>query len=90
MENRIKRSGITLDWLSPELMRGVIRTLPPWNKRRRLHRAGLLSYLAQSHSRESHPSARDLTLCWEAYVARKTIDEVNSELSPYSDEGFSE
>jgi hypothetical protein len=91
MEKQIERSGITIEWLSPELMRGVVRTLAPWNKKRRLHRAGLLAYLA-AHSRSSWicPSARELTLSWEAYMARETIDGVNAELCPCPDEGFSE
>lgn len=90
MEKRIRKSGITIDWLSPEMMRGVVRTLASWNKRRRLHRAGLLAFLAQSHTHESHPSARELTLCWEGCMARDTLEQVDSELSPYPDEGFSE
>ena len=91
MEKHIARSGIIIDWLSPELMRGVVRALAPWNKKRRLHRAGLLAFLAtQCQSAWTHSSARELILSWEAYMARDTINQVNSEISPCSDEGFSE
>lgn len=80
LEKQLRKGDITITWLSPEMMRCVARTLVPWNKKRRLHRAGLLACLANSNPTGDAIRARTATLNWEAYMAREIVDQVNSEL----------
>lgn len=80
LEKEIRRAGFSIRWLSPDLMRGTIRTLAPWNKKRRLHRASLLAYIGNADPSGDYCDARELTLYWEAHTARNTIDQVNCEI----------
>lgn len=86
LEMMLREHNISVKWLSPELMRSVTRIIAPWNKKRRLHRAGLLAYLFDTLSDESSSDARSLVLSWEAYSARRIINTVNGELNYNSDE----
>lgn len=81
LEQLLKESNISVKWLSPELMRSIHRIVAPWNRKRRLHRAGLLAYLYDEVSDAATYDLHSIVLSWEAYMARTTIDVVNGEIN---------
>lgn len=81
LEQLLRESNISVKWLSPGLMRRIHCFVAPWNRKRRLHRAGLLAYLYDEVSDAAMPDVHSLVLSWEAYTARNTIDVVNGEIN---------
>lgn len=90
LEKVLSEEGVKIQWLSPELMREVGRTLVYWNQKRRLHRAGLLAFLAKCDPPVDYRTAHDHTLFWEGRVANEILGEVQSELCPDQCEGFAD
>ncbi len=88
LEKVLGEFGVKIEWLSPELMRAAGRALAPWNKRRRLHRAGLLVYLAKSKPTSDYRVAREHILFWEGHMADEILGDVQSEICPEHCEGF--
>ena len=79
LELALREQGTRVDWLSPRLMRNVVPTLTYWNRKRRIHRARLLAYLAYNTAADSlDPDGHSLAAQWERIAAQEILDQLRS------------
>lgn len=76
LEEALRAQGLQVNWLSPKLARGAFGQLAQWARKRRLHRARLLAFLAHGAEEFTYRSAAEPVLRWEHLAARETIDDV--------------
>lgn len=76
LEQELRLHGITVDWISPRIMRSIFYPLQAWNRRRRLHRARLLAFLAKEADQASSTEAVFLARQWERQVAEEILNDL--------------
>lgn len=75
LEQQLREHGLTVDWLPPRIMKAIFYPLHTWNRRRRLHRARLLGYLAMENCHDSF-DAVEVAREWERQVAQEILTEL--------------
>lgn len=74
MTNCLESRGYRINWLNPQVVREVMRSMEYWNRLRRLHRARTLAHIHRvCCSVLEPPSPFELTVNWENQVAQAII-----------------